>query len=137
MIEWEKGILFTIAVIIGVALVFVMALLQGSLVFGAPFGEYVLGGQHRVLPKKMRLVSGGISLAFIVVGISYLQVAGAIGGFFNPVFVKVLLAAFTVFIACAIVSNGFITKSKKEKYIMTPCTIVQFICSVYILICSY
>ncbi|OOM77609.1 hypothetical protein [Clostridium sp. BL-8] len=31
---------------------FGMALLQLSITFGAPFGEYVLGGQNKVLPKK-------------------------------------------------------------------------------------
>lgn len=37
---------------------FGMALLQLSITFGAPFGEYVLGGQNKVLPKKMRFTSG-------------------------------------------------------------------------------
>lgn len=31
---------------------FGMASLQLSITFGAPFGEYVLGGQNKVLPKK-------------------------------------------------------------------------------------
>ena len=126
--------LYIAAITISIVMVFGMALLQGILVFGAPFGEYVLGGQHRVIPKKMRFVSGSCSLAFMVVGVSYMQVAGVIGLVFNPVFIEMLLVSFTVFIAFAIISNGFITKSKKEKYVMTPCTIIQFVCGVIVLI---
>lgn len=85
----------------------------------------------------MRFLSGGCSLVFMAVGISYLHVAGVIYDLFSPVFVKVLLVAFIIFIACAIISKGFITKSKKEKYVMTPCTIIQFICGVIVLIHSY
>lgn len=36
---------------------FLNALLHLLLVLGLPLGEYVLGGQHNVLPYKMRAVS--------------------------------------------------------------------------------
>ena len=128
---------FNITIIVSVIMVFSMALLQFSLILGAPFGEFVLGGQHKVLPAKMRFVSGGCCFVFLLVGLSYLQVAGAVSSLFDPVFVKLLLIAFTVFISFAVISNAFITKSKKEKYVMTPCSIIQLICSLFVLIYGY
>ena len=126
--------LFNVAIIISILMVFGCGLLQLSLVFGAPFGEYVLGGQHRVLPIKMRFISGVFSLIFMVVGVSYLQEAGVIGNPLHPVFIKALLVAYTLFLAYAVIGNGFITKSKKEKYLMTPCSIIGFVSSVIVLI---
>ncbi|WP_234117144.1 hypothetical protein [Clostridium hydrogenum] len=107
-----------------------MALLQLSITFGAPFGEYVLGGQNKVLPKKMRLVSCMFFLIFIFVGMAYLQWGKIIYIGFNSVFLKIIIIVNTLFLAYAIIGNGMITKSKKEKYVMTPFSVIQFICSV-------
>ena len=126
--------MFTMAVIISITLAFGFALLQLLLVFGAPFGEYVLGGQQRVLPMKMRIVSCFFSLFFVIVGVSWLQFTGVINGLLHPLFIKVLLIIHTVFLAYAIIGNGLITKSKKEKYVMTPISIAGFLCGLFILL---
>jgi len=126
--------MFGMAIIVSIALAFGFALLQLSLVFGAPFGEYVLGGQRRVLPMKMRIVSCFFSLFFVIVGVSWLQVAGAIDGLLHPQFTKALLIIHTLFLAYAIIGNGLITKSKKEKYVMTPISIAGFLCGLFVLL---
>ena len=108
---------------------FGMALLQFSITFGAPFGEYVLGGQNRVLPKKMRFISCIFSLIFIFIGMMYLQWGNVLYIGFSSMFVKIIIIVNSVFLAYAIVGNGILTKSKKEKYVMTPFSIIQFICS--------
>lgn len=128
--------LLNIAVIISIIIVFGFAILQFSLVLGAPFGEYVLGGAHRVLPPKMRFVSGGFSFIFLLVGLAYLQRAGIISVIFNPTFVNTLLIIYTLFLAYAIIGNGFLTKSKKEKYVMTPLSIIGCVSAVIVLIFS-
>ena len=107
-----------------------MALLQLSITFGAPFGEYVLGGQNKVLPKKMRFTSGTFFCIFTFVGMAYLQRGNILYIGFNSMFVKIFIIVNTLFLAYAIVGNGILTKSKKEKYVMTPFSIIQFIFSV-------
>lgn len=107
-----------------------MALLQLSITFGAPFGEYVLGGENKVLPKKMRFISGTFFFIFIFVGIAYMERGNIFHIGFNSMFVKIIIIVNTLFLAYAIVGNGMLTKSKKEKYVMTPFSIIQFICSV-------
>jgi len=120
----------SIVTIVSIILAFGMALLQLSLTFGAPFGEYALGGSNRVLPPKKRFTSGAFSLIFVVVGLSFLQLAQVSISFFPNLFVKILLIAYTLFLGYAIVGNGVITKSKKEKYVMTPLSIIGFSTSV-------
>ncbi|RII33700.1 hypothetical protein D2A34_18435 [Clostridium chromiireducens] len=113
---------------------FGMSLLQLSITFGAPFGEYVLGGQNKVLPQKMRFISATLFFIFIFVGMTYLQRGNILNIGFNSIFVKIVIIVNTLFLAYAIVGNGMLTKSKKEKYVMTPFAIIQFIFSVVSLI---
>jgi hypothetical protein len=121
------------ALIIAV-ITFVMALLQLSLTLGAPFGEFVLGGLHKVLPPKMRITSSTFSIIFIFIGLTYLQKGNIISLGLNQILVNIVVIINTLFLAYAIIGNGFLTKSKKEKYVMTPFAIIQFILSVIVLL---
>jgi len=47
--------MFFILELISVLLPFSFVLLHSLLIFGAPFGEYVLGGSDKVLPLKNEL----------------------------------------------------------------------------------
>jgi len=126
-----------VAALICAIITFGMAVLQLSLTVGAPFGEYVLGGQNRVLPKRMRLVSGAFSIIFIFVGMAYLQRGNIQYIGFSSSFVNIVVIIITIFLACAIVFNGILTKSKKEKLVMTPLSIIQFACSVFLFFYTY
>lgn len=119
--------LLSITMGISICLVFGFALIQIALTLGAPIGEYALGGVHKVLPLKLRIVSGFFSTLWVVVGFSYLQRVRMIVPIFNNTFVNVLLIVYTVFLTYSIIGNGLITKSKKEKYLMTPLSIIGFI----------
>jgi cation transport ATPase len=110
------------------------ALLQLSLTLGAPLGEYALGGQDRVLPKRKRLLSGTLSVLWVIFGMLNLQKGKILDIGLNSTFVNTMLIIYTVFLGYAIIGNGFITKSKKEKYVMTPLSAVTFIMSVITLL---
>ncbi len=113
---------------------FIMLLLQLSLSLGAPFGEYALGGKHKVLPRKMRIVSSTFAFVYVFFIISYLQKGEIVSIGLSSTFVNTFIIINTVFLAYAIVGNGFITKSKKERLVMTPISIFEFVCSVAVLI---
>jgi len=121
---------------ISIFLVFGFAFIQLTLTLGAPFGEYVLGGKHRILPAKMRFVSGFFSVLWSLVGTAYLQKGGIIAPFFHVWFVDGLLIVYTLFLAFAIVGNGVITNSKKERDVMTPLSVIGFLRSVFVLVNS-
>ena len=107
-----------------------MALFQLSLACGAPFGEYALGGHHRILPKKMRPASAVFALIFAFIGFCFLQRGGIVNPGLNRLLVSVVIIINIIFMAYAIIGNAFLTKSRKERYLMTPISIVQFICSI-------
>ncbi len=115
---------------------FGMAVLQLCLTLGAPFGEYVLGGRNKVLPPKMRFVSGTFSFVFIFIGLVYLQSGKVAYLGLGSMLVNVVVIINTIFLAYAIVGNGVLTKSKKEKYLMTPLSVIQFVCSMIALFFS-
>lgn len=125
--------LYNAAAWINIGFAVIFAILQLLLTLGAPLGEVVLGGNYKRLSAKMRFVSGFFSLAFTVSALSYLQKVGIIVPLFPKVFADVWVIAHTVFITCAIFSNAFLTKSKKEKYSMTPISIICSISSIYLL----
>lgn len=122
-----------ISTCISVFFAFGFAIFQFSLVLGAPFGEYVLGGMNKILPKKIRPISVFLSILFFIVGLCYLQWTKYGYQIFGYGFVKIMLILYTAFLFIAIFSNGFITKSKKEKYFMTPLSLIGFISSLIIL----
>lgn len=111
---------------------FLNALLHLLLVLGLPLGEYVLGGQHKALPYKMRAVSCIFIILWIVVGLSYLNY-GEIIYLFSNTFAKTIIRSSSVFLFFAIFSNAFLTNSKKERFVMTPFSLVTFICSLLVL----
>jgi len=123
-----------IVAIISILLTFGMAMLQLSLTLGAPFGEYALGGAHKVLPLKMRFTSFSFTVIFVIVGLALLQKTQIIMNIFPNSFINILLIAYTLFLGYAILGNGIITKNKKEKYVMTPLSIIGFASSVIVLI---
>ena len=127
----------SIIAIISIILAFGMAALQLFLTCGAPFGEYALGGSHKILPLKMCITSGTFTIIFVIVGLSFLQKAQTILNVFPNSFINILLIAYTLFLGYAIIGNGIITKSKKEKYVMTPLSIIGFLTSFIMLICYW
>lgn len=119
-----------IVLFICIAVTALMVILHIALFFGAPLGEFVMGGNHRVLPPKMRIfniVYGTLFSWFIAVYLgktSYVSIpiTGTIS------FISMLI--YTAFLGYAILGNMFLTQSKKEKYVMTPLSLVCFICSI-------
>jgi dolichyl-phosphate-mannose--protein O-mannosyl transferase len=89
------------------------------LIFGMPLGEFILGGKYRVFPLKMRVFSAFFFAYFVGVSVAYWRN-------FLP-----LVAVNTVFQAWAIIGNAFLTKSRKEKIIMTPLAVLFFVASSY------
>lgn len=128
------GYIFSLIIAV---ITFGMAVLQLFLTFGAPFGEYVLGGRNKVLPPKMRFVSGTFSFVFIFVGLAYLQRGNVVYLGLSSTFVNVIVIVNTIFLVYAIVGNGMLTKSKKEKYLMTPLSVIQFVCSMVAFFFTY
>lgn len=109
--------------------------LHTLLLFGAPLGEYVLGGQHVVFPIEMRLAS--FILMFLWGYIAYIYlVQGGLTRRKNTKKTYVIIIATTIFMIFAVFSNAFLTTSIKERNLMTPLALVTSLSSIALLYLS-
>jgi len=104
------------------------------LAFGAPLGEYVLGGFYIVIPLQLRIVNVFFFILWLYASYSYLAYAGILKTKTNLKIIRRFLIGITIFTSSAIFSNLFITNSIKEKILMTPLTIIVSLCSILLLI---
>ena len=113
--------------IIGAILFGIIAIITLLVAFGAPFGEYVLGGQNKILPVNYRVVAL-ITCAIQVFGIfTILQAGGYYMMWFSPDMTRIICFAFAAYITVNIILN-LMSKSKKEKYVMNPISVLAAIC---------
>lgn len=114
---------------------FLMCVLHLLLSIGAPIGEYVLGGQNKVIPIDKRWINVILTFIFLFVGVFYLGKAIPIQ--FSEIPSKVLMITYSLFLAYAIIGNIFFTKSRKEKAVMIPASVIGFISSLSTLLLSW
>lgn len=99
-----------------------LTLLQIALILGAPLGAFAWGGQHRVLPARLRMGSALSILVYGLIAMIAWDRVGAIdifGGSFSEVAMWVIFAYFVL----GIVMNA-ISRSKPERYTMVPMCVV-------------
>ena len=114
-------------VIIGAAILLIMVVLSILIICGLPLGELTMGGQYRVFPKKLRLVlitQLVIQIFFVIV---LLQNGGFISLWLSAKTTKIIGIVMAVYLSLNTVMC-FISKSKKEKYVMTPLALVSAVC---------
>ena len=97
------------------------------LICGLPLGELTMGGQYKIFPKKLRIV---LIFQFIIQTfflIIILQAGELIPLWFSYKTTQIVCIVMAVYLSLNSVIN-FISKSKKEKYIMTPLSLLSAIC---------
>lgn len=113
--------------VIGACTFSIVIVLSILIICGLPLGELTMGGQYKVFPKKLRiiLVIQLILQVFFVVII--LQIGGIVPLWFSGKVTRIIGIAMAVYLSLNTVMN-FVSKSKKEKYIMTPLSLISAIC---------
>ena len=97
------------------------------IICGLPLGELTMGGQYKIFPKKLRLVLVIQLLLQIFFVIIILQLGGVVSLWFTARTTKIIGTVMAVYLSLNSVMN-FISKSKKEKYIMTPLSLISAVC---------
>ncbi|MGL4570520.1 MAG: hypothetical protein ACRCVJ_05615 [Clostridium sp.] len=113
--------------IVGAILFFAVAVMSVMVAWGLPYGEFTMGGQYKILPKKYRvmaIVSVVIQLFAIMI---VLQAGGFIQLWFSIKVTKYICLFFAVYLSLNTIMN-LISKSKKERYVMTPLSLITAIC---------
>jgi hypothetical protein len=109
---------------------FVLAVFQLALALGAPFGRFAWGGQHRVLPRRLRIGSLISIVIYAVIAVIALDRVGAIDVLPDTFAVIAMWVVFAYF-AVGIFLNA-VSRSKPERYVMVPVTIVLTVLSFFI-----
>lgn len=113
--------------ILGAVLFGIIAIMTVLVACGLPLGEYTMGGQHKILPKKFRLAAV-ISVAIqIFAMIIILQAGGLLPLWLSFKVTKYICFFFATYLSLNTIMN-MISKSKKEKYVMTPISLIAGIC---------
>ena len=113
--------------IIGVITFSVVIILSVLIICGLPLGELTMGGQYKVFPKKLRLVLVTQLILQIFFVIVILQMGDFFPLWFSKKVTKIICIVMAVYLSLNTVMN-FVSKSKKEKCIMTPLSFVAAVC---------
>ena len=113
--------------ILGAVIFGVIATMTILVACGLPLGEFTMGGQHKILPNKFRVMAV-ISVAIQVFAMIVILQAGG----FIPLCLPFKLTKYICFFFAAYLSlntiMNMISKSRKEKYVMTPLSLIAGIC---------
>lgn len=97
------------------------------LICGLPLGEFTMGGQNKVLPKSMRF----LAIIMLILQIFAIIIVLQCGGHIMMWFPRNITRTICYIYAGYMILNSimcFFSKSKKEKYVMTPLAFVAGIC---------
>ena len=113
--------------LIGAILFIIIIVINILLICGFPLGEFTMGGKYKVFPKKLRIVlviQLILQMFFVII---VLQTGRLIPLWFSYKATRMVCIVMAVYLSLNVVMN-FISKSKKEKYIMTPLSLLSAIC---------
>lgn len=113
--------------IIGAGAFSVVIVLSILIIYGLPLRELTMGGQHKIFPKKLRMVLVTQLVLQVFFVIIILQMGGFIPLWFSVRVTKIIGVVMAVYLSLNTLMN-FVSKSKKEKYIMTPLSFITAIC---------
>jgi hypothetical protein len=102
----------------GTAVLAALAVFQLALVAGAPLGRFAWGGQHVVLPARLRVGSAVSIVVYGVVALFLLQAGGAHSVLPRGV-VDVGMWVLTGYFALGVALNAA-SRSRPERLVMTP-----------------
>lgn len=122
-----------LAAIIASCILAGLAVFQSALAAGAPIGNYAWGGAHRVLPTGLRIgsvISVALYCLFSFVILSKVNILNpSLSGHVIDISMWILAAYFGL----GILMNA-ISRSKKEKRVMTPVVSILAVLFLYVAI---
>lgn len=120
----EVKIMFAI---IGASCFSTIIVLSILIICGLPLGEFTMGGKYRVFPKKLRIMLITQLILQILFVVVILQMGNLIPLWFSTTITRIIGIVMSVYLSLNVIMN-FVSKSKKEKYVMTPLSLITAIC---------
>ncbi|MDO5343310.1 MAG: hypothetical protein Q4F02_00125 [Candidatus Saccharibacteria bacterium] len=113
--------------IIGAATFSLLIVLSILIICGLPLGELTMGGQHKVFPGKLRIILAIQLILQVFFVIIILQMGGFMPLWFSAGVTKIIGMVMAAYLSLNTLMN-VVSKSKKEKYIMTPLSFITAVC---------
>ena len=111
-----------IALVVALALLAALAVLQLLVASGLPYGRFVWGGTHRVLPHGLRVASAASVLVYAGLAALLLSRAGVLPAG-DSAAVIVLTWVMFAFFAASVALNA-ISRSPAERWTMAPTSLL-------------
>lgn len=110
-----------------------LIIFQIALASGAPIGHFAWGGKHRVLPRKLRI--GSLFSVTIYIGIAacILSKSDIYQVIPQGLVLDILVWTIFAYFLLGIFMNAA-SRSKPERYVMTPTALVLAICVLFVAI---
>ena len=113
--------------IIGAGAFSIVIILSILIICRLPLGELTMGGQYKVFPPKLRIVLVIQLILQVFFVLIILQMGEFIPLWFSYNVTKIVGIVMAIYLSLNTVMD-LISKSKKERYIMTPLSFVTAIC---------
>ena len=113
-----------------VVMLSLLAVFQLALALGAPLGRFAWGGQHRVLPGRLRIGSLVSIVVYAIIAVLALDRVGLIEVVPDVVSTVGMWVVFAYFVL-GIPVNA-ISRSKPERYAMTPVVTILAVLSLLV-----
>ena len=107
----------------GLLILLGLSVFQLLLIFGAPLGDFAWGGQHKVLPKKLRIASAFSIVLYIIFAIFLASKAGLVDLISNQQLLDIGMWVLVGYFTLGVFLN-LISRNKKERMVMTPVAFV-------------
>ena len=101
-----------------------LTVFQIALILGAPLGRYAWGGQHTVLPRKLKMSSMSSLLVYAIFAVIILSKAGVVDFINNQSFLSIMIWILAGYFWLGVIMNG-ISRSKSERNLMTPIAFIM------------
>ena len=113
--------------ILGAVLFSIVAVFTLFLALGLPLGEFSMGGKHKVIPPKTRILCWISLVIQIFAAVMILQAGNILPLWFPPKETRYIVFVFAIYLSFNTIINS-ISPSKKERYYMTPLSAIAAIC---------
>ena len=110
------------AAVFGIATVFTVLI-----VLGFPLGEFSMGGKYKVAPPSMRIACGVSVFVQLLAIMIIIQTGGIAPYWFSPATTQAVCFFFAAYLTLNTLMN-LASRSKKERYVMTPLSIIAAAC---------
>ena len=113
--------------IIGSIAFLIVIVLSILIIMGLPLGELTMGGKYKIFPKKLRVVLVSQLFLQIFFAIILLQLGEIIPLCFSYDITRIIGTIMAIYLSINTLMN-LISSSKKEKFIMTPLSLITALC---------